>query len=80
MILDVLHKTAVCGLVGVTIYGLLLIGRGTLSMEKARRKHRLLQAENSDKEVLTIISGDAPITVVLQGVSDESVEKSSINR
>lgn len=49
-------------------------------MEKARRKHRLLQAENSDKEVLTIISGDAPITVVLQGVSDESVEKSSINR
>ena len=50
MIVDIVHRTAVCGLVGITIYGLFLISRGALSMEKARREAvRLRKAENSDK-------------------------------
>lgn len=50
--IDILHRTAVCGLVGVTIYGLYLIGRGTWRMEKARIEVvRLRKAENTDKVI-----------------------------
>ena len=50
MIVDIVHRTAVCGLVGITIYGLFLISRGAMSMEKARREAvRLRKAENTDK-------------------------------
>ena len=51
MIGNILHRTAVCGLVGVTIYGLFLIGRGAIHMEKARREARLVKAINDNKEV-----------------------------
>lgn len=53
MIIDIVHRTAVCGLVGITIYGLFLVGRGALRMEIARRDAvRLRKAENTEnKEV-----------------------------
>lgn len=52
MIADILHRTAVCGLVGVTIYGLFLVGKGAVRMESARRNARSLQAEDTSKVVI----------------------------
>ena len=55
MIVDIVHRTAVCGLVGITIYGLFLISRGAVSMEKARREAvHLRKAENTGKVLIIL--------------------------
>ena len=78
MIVDIVHRTAVCGLVGITIYGLFLISRGAVSMEKARREAvRLRKAENSDKVFIIIITCNYSPLYFIQ---EQSMEQTSTNR
>ena len=56
MIVDIVHRTAVCGLVGITIYGLFLVTRGALGMERSRREAvRSRKAEENTDKVLIIL-------------------------
>ena len=65
MIVDIVHRTAVCGLVGITIYGLFLVTRGALGMEKARRKAvRLRKAENSSDNIDKVFISLSDVTAV----------------